>query len=67
MLTNIPGVRPLWFIKLSSTPRSFNFFPISSFSLTRYSPALSFNSFAVFSSIPSIFEISSGGDFEFLQ
>ena len=38
------------------------FFLLIAFSFNRYSPALSFSSFAVFSSMPSIFKISSTED-----
>ena len=51
---------PLRLINSSSTPRSFNFFEIASFSFTSVSFDLLINSFDVSSSIASILEISSG-------
>ena len=61
-ITNIPWVIPLRFISLSSTPSSLSFNATASFSFTIVSFDLLINSFAVSSSIASIFEIFSGLD-----
>ena len=58
----MPCVIPFKLINLSSTPSSFNFKATASFSLIKVSFDLVINSFAISSSIASIFEISSGVD-----